>query len=241
MFATLGGSPSTKFIEPVYYGPLTTPHVMARLWPGAYGWSPSQIGDCGPRVAVHHLQDDCSSSARTDLRLVTAGVDLELLRGLLCQGCPMLVVFDSNVYDALADDETLLQSLTVALDSGRLRLFTTHVQRDELAAVPDLQRRERLLAVLQLAEPVATGGLVMGSSRLAEARLLSEAGATLFDDKMRNGASDVRGTNDALIISTARFEEATLVSQDRRCRARARRAGVPSIDVEEFVERLNHC
>ena len=149
----------------------------------------------------------------------------------------MLVIFDSNVYDVFADDEVLRLTLGDAIDAGRLRLLSTHVHRDELTAVADTRRRERLLAVLRLAEPVATGGFVLGSSRLGDARLMSEADATVFDTTMRNGMSDTRGTNDAL-IATARFENATLVSQDRRCRARAQRAGVSAIEVAWLVQQL---
>lgn len=152
----------------------------------------------------------------------------------------MLAIFDSNVYDIFADDEILRRTLLVAIDARRIQLLTTRVQRDELSAVADTRRRERLLAVLTLAKPVATGGFVVGSSRIGEARLLSESDAKQFDDTMRNGMSDARGTNDALIISTAKFEAAVLVSQDRRCRARASRAGVSTTDVEGFVQHLIH-
>ncbi|MGY2876541.1 putative nucleic acid-binding protein [Marmoricola sp. URHA0025 HA25] len=150
----------------------------------------------------------------------------------------MLVLFDSNVYDVFADDEGLRQTLGDPIDGGRLHLLTTHVQRDELTAVGDARRRERLLGVLRLAEPVAAGGFVLGSSRLGEARLMSEADAAVFDTKMRNGMRDAGGTNDALIIATASFENAMLVSEDRRCRARAQRAGVSAVEVAWLLEQL---
>lgn len=151
----------------------------------------------------------------------------------------MLAIFDSNVYDVFADDETLRRNLVAAIESRRLLLLTTHVQRDELHAVADAQRRERLVEVLCLATPVATGSFVLGSSRIGEARLTSDSDAIQFDRTMRNGMSDARGTNDALIISTAKVEAAILVSQDRRCRARATRVSVSTAGIDEFVQRLN--
>lgn len=150
----------------------------------------------------------------------------------------MLAIFDSNVYDVFADSEARRQTLSGAIGAGRLRLLTTHIQRDELAAVTDARRREQLFEVLRLAVPIATNGFVLGSSRLGEARLMSEADATVFDPKMRNGMSDARGTNDALIIATARVENATLVSEDRRCRARAQRAGVTAVSVAWLLQQL---
>ncbi|WGY03336.1 PIN domain-containing protein [Nocardioides sp. QY071] len=150
----------------------------------------------------------------------------------------MLAIFDSNVYDVFADNGVRRQTLSGAISAGRLRLLTTHIQRDELAAVTDARRREQLFEVLRLADPIATGGFVLGTSRLGEARLMSEADATVFDTKMRNGMSDARGTNDALIIATARVENATLVSEDRRCRARAQRAGVTAVSVAWLLQQL---
>lgn len=150
----------------------------------------------------------------------------------------MLVIFDSNVYDVLADDAVLRSAVMSAIAAGSLRLLTTHIQQDEIAATTDPARRNALSVLLSVAEPAATGGFVIGTSRLGQARLMSEEDAEQFDTHMRNGASDAGGTNDALIIATARFEEAILISQDRRCRNRAERAGVRAEKSDWLAEQL---
>lgn len=58
------------------------------------------------------------------------------------------------------------ETLRAAVDDGRLRLLFTHVNIDELAVVSDIDRRSRLLlAIVDLAELVATGACVANSSR----------------------------------------------------------------------------
>ena len=157
----------------------------------------------------------------------------------ICKAHLVRVIFDTNVYDALVDDPTLRAAVTTAITAGQLQLLTTHIQRDEIAAIADESRRAGLSTLLLVAESVATGGFVLGTSRLGEARLMSDEDAAEFDTTMRNGAADARGTNDALIISTARFEDAVLISQDRRCRNRAKRAGVTAKSKEWLAEALS--
>jgi hypothetical protein len=44
---------------------------------------------------------------------------------------------DSNVFDLLVEDRALLAACLRAFDAGALALVVTHIQADELAAIPD--------------------------------------------------------------------------------------------------------
>jgi hypothetical protein len=65
------------------------------------------------------------------------------------------VVVDSCGVDPLVDVAGAYDAAGAAVDAGQLEILYTHVNTDELAATPDLERRCRLLLVL-----VALGRLV---------------------------------------------------------------------------------
>src|SRR5688500_8801051 len=80
---------------------------------------------------------------------------------------------DTNVFDLLAADDETLEVVAGLLQEGKIELVTTHVQRDELAEIPDAEKRERVGRIP--ARLVATHGFVIGVSRLDMGRL-SETG-----------------------------------------------------------------
>jgi hypothetical protein len=87
------------------------------------------------------------------------------------------------------------------------------VQADEVERTPDRERVRRLLTVP--VEEVATYGFVVGYSRVGMARLSDPEPF----ESLRGGNLD--HTEDALIAATADYENATLVTEDRRLRGRA--------------------
>ncbi len=56
------------------------------------------------------------------------------------------IAIDTNVIDVIAETPGLLEAVQEAGARGALRLIATHVQRDQLAAITDGDRRARLLA-----------------------------------------------------------------------------------------------
>jgi hypothetical protein len=57
-------------------------------------------------------------------------------------------VLDSNAIDPLIDLPGAYEAVRTAIDAGRVELLFTHVNIDELAAVPDLRARDRGVEVL---------------------------------------------------------------------------------------------
>ena len=71
----------------------------------------------------------------------------------------MRIMLDSNVHDLVAADQAVLAAIRQRIADGRLKLVSTHVQRDELSVAPK-QKRAALLAIYELSEKVSTTGAV---------------------------------------------------------------------------------
>jgi predicted nucleic acid-binding protein len=121
-------------------------------------------------------------------------------------------VLDSNAVDPLLDLPGAYEAVLTALDAGRVELLFTHVNIDELAAVPDLDRRSRLLLTLvDIGRLVPTGAFALDVSRLNFARLNEDIDVV---EALRSG--NVDHTRDALIAATAIYEGCALVTNERR-------------------------
>ena len=80
-------------------------------------------------------------------------------------------MFDTNVFNYILDGKVDVVQLI-----GKARFFATHVQLDEIKNTRNLERREQLLKVFEdvMDTKVATESLVLGVSRLGEAKLSGE-------------------------------------------------------------------
>lgn len=147
---------------------------------------------------------------------------------------PARVVLDSNAVDPLVDDPESYEVLASAVSQGRVELLCTHISIDELAEVPDLERRRHLLLTLvSLGRLVPTGAFVVGYSRLNPARLAEDLEAF---EAFRSG--DLQHTADALIASTGVAEDADIVTADKRLAGRVRSRSLKSLAMPELVALL---
>jgi len=145
---------------------------------------------------------------------------------------PARVVLDSNAVDPLVDDPESYEVLASAVSQGRVELLYTHISIDELAEVPDLERRRHLLLTLiSLGRLVPTGAFVVGYSRLNPARLAEDLEAF---EAFRSG--DLQHT--ALIASTGVAEDADIVTADKRLAGRVRSCGLKSLTMPDLVALL---
>ena len=143
-------------------------------------------------------------------------------------------VLDSNAVDPLIDWPGAYEAVRAGLDAGRIELLFTHVNIDELAAVPDLDRRARLLLVLvDIGRLVPTGASAFDVSRLNFARLYDDVDVI---EALRSG--NVDHTRDALIAATALFEGCALVTNEKRLAARARDRGIEVLTTLDLLTEL---
>jgi hypothetical protein len=139
---------------------------------------------------------------------------------------------DSNAMDPVMDLPRAYDTLRDAVDAGDLEILFTHVTIEELAAIPDYERRCRLLIFLAaLGRFVATGAFILGASRLDFGRL-SDDGESIDVLSSGRGESHLR---DALIGATALVDNCALVTYDARLTARARDRGIEVLTTAELL------
>ncbi|MDO8531877.1 MAG: hypothetical protein Q7T26_06885 [Dehalococcoidia bacterium] len=145
---------------------------------------------------------------------------------------PLVVMLDTHIYDRLAAAHSDLCTLQESVQAGQLILLTTHVQEDELARIPDLEKRERVASILHLCQWIPTSDFVLDFSRLDMARL--GTGETV--EAIRKGNS--KHTKDALIAATAAYEGGILVTEDKVLKKRAQSHGLTVWTYAEMLTRL---
>jgi len=133
----------------------------------------------------------------------------------------MRIMLDSNVHDLVAADQAVLTAIRQRIADGRLKLVSTHVQRDELSGAPE-QKRAALLAIYELSEKVSTTGAVWDVSSWDECNWGTEEVNASIVALM---AGNTKHAEDALIAATAAGEADILVTNEIRLASKIQRAG----------------
>jgi predicted nucleic acid-binding protein len=148
----------------------------------------------------------------------------------------MRVMLDSNVHDRLEADQAVLGILREHIAEGRIKLVSTHVQRDELSLAPE-PKRTALMAIYGLTESVSTTGAVWDVSRWGECSWSTDEESASIVALMAGNANHAE---DALIAATAASEAEVFVTNDARLASKIQRANL-SVKVwswDEFVASL---
>jgi len=136
-------------------------------------------------------------------------------------------VIDTHVLDAMLEDATLFDTVNEAIVGGRIEVHVTHVQIDEVMAIPDekAQKRSELANLLanSAAQRSPTYGFILGKSRLGEAMLSDDAFAATYEAEL---TAHKRQGNDAVLIATAWKLGARFVTADAGARKTADRMGM---------------
>lgn len=114
-------------------------------------------------------------------------------------------MIDTMVFDATVDDPELHAGALAAVAERRLRLVTTPLQEEQVAAIGDARRRKALQALPREVVPPAPR-------------------PTIAEPRAKHAA-------DALIADTARERCDVLVTEDGRLTERARASGLEVWDV----------
>ena len=142
------------------------------------------------------------------------------------------VMLDSNALDPLLHTPRAFEAFDQAVKSGQLEILFTHITVDELAAIPDLEKRRTLLNLLiALGRLIPTSGAVLDISRLNFYRVMSDDDQTF--EPLRSG--NVRHSRDALIAHTALNERCALVTNEKRLAARARELSIEVLTTAELL------
>ncbi len=123
-------------------------------------------------------------------------------------------MFDTVIFNRIVDG-----FLDVSVLMGKVDVYVTHIQRDELNSTSNAKRRELLQKTFHevSAETVPTESAVFDVSRFDEARFGTEDGLYL-KIKVALDAKKLKQNNiqDALIAETAIVNGFTLVTDDRQ-------------------------
>lgn len=123
-------------------------------------------------------------------------------------------MLDSNTFDYIYEND-LTNKLRDLTRREKIRLFITHVQKNEISKIKDLKKREYALNAIKTIpiDKVLTSAAIVGpedskhgfiGSQIGEARIVSETGAfELHDLTKHNMVNPLKNSADLLILLTA--------------------------------------
>ena len=142
------------------------------------------------------------------------------------------VIFDSNALDPVLTQRGAYEVLEQAVSAAELGVFFTHITIDEIAATPELEKRQWLVNLLVfLGRPILTSGALVEFSRVNFCCVMADGDGAF--EPLRSGS--IRHSRDALIAHTALHEGCALVTNDKRLPARARELGIEVLATAELL------
>jgi rRNA-processing protein FCF1 len=136
-------------------------------------------------------------------------------------------IFDTNVYDLLAKDQSTAAIIRSAVESGRLKVIVPRVVAEELQASP-FYGVPPLFPIEHLGNTVAHCGLFACGDRLGQGHVFNA----------HRGTSNK--INDALVADVGDWNSDIVVSQDKRLRKRLNTQSIRCVAISylEFKEFL---
>jgi hypothetical protein len=128
-------------------------------------------------------------------------------------------MLDTNAYDEIVARPGFQERLNAAHNAGKVVIVRTHIQEDELASIPDPNKKAAVTEVAGTS--VATSGGVFGLSKFDGATFGGGAADVHIGDVATSAGQHM---GDALIASSAAAEADVLVTEDRRLPKRVRLA-----------------
>lgn len=150
----------------------------------------------------------------------------------------MKIMLDTMEYDHLAADTVAYQRIIQLMQEGKVELLSTHIQRDEILAMPNESKRSALEALLNHTTMIGTRGIILGTSRFGQARFGSDEEHKLIEHVRRDRWD--RDTEDGLIAATASSDVNVFVTDDKPLTKRLKLANLKCevINFDEFKNRL---
>lgn len=149
-------------------------------------------------------------------------------------------LLDGNIIDKFLVNNSILEKLVRAHSKGIVEILTTHVEQDELEAtkVGKPERGQALVTThIELnATPVPTNGIVLGLSKFGGAAFSSAEDIEQYERL----TSNPKDREDVLLVLTAKSQNATFVSEDKRIVVSACQSlGVELFNFQRFQEWCN--
>lgn len=157
------------------------------------------------------------------------------------------VVLDTVIYNRAIEYSKFGKTLWQACQLGHIKVVSTHVQRDQLAATPDPEKRDTLLAFFDATSPelAATASVVWDVSKWDEAEFPDDKRIEFFTRALEGTAPAHPGhAKDALLAVTAFAKADMFVTADASLLRRTRKAvllcrsKLAVLDYAEFAAEL---
>jgi hypothetical protein len=132
-------------------------------------------------------------------------------------------MFDSMVYDKIAATPQMVECLNHLSKEGVIVVLCTHIQEDELAKIPDEQKRDAITKIIT--KKVTTSGGVLDVSKWNQFTWGNGGSGGVRVDDVRSPSK--KHTNDALIATTAAKDADVLVTDERRLSNRMKAIKAP--------------
>lgn len=145
-------------------------------------------------------------------------------------------MLDTIIFDRIVDDPAFAKVVRDAALSDSIMIVTTHIQEDQIADIPDDEKRAAISRIPR--NVVATTGVALGVSRLGMAKTADDDTSATME---RMGQRHLKNTKDALIAASACEQADVIVTEDKTLRHRIRRKGlnVPLLTFEEFRRQVS--
>jgi len=142
------------------------------------------------------------------------------------------VIFDSNIYDLIADGFLDINSLLGKKEE--FEFYITHIQIDEINKCSDEEKRARLFLFKSKLSPIVipTESVICGISRYGEAKY---GGGQIIKEIIKG---NLKHTKDALVGETAIKNNFLLVTEDNQLKNKVNSFNGRAVSLEEFKESL---
>ncbi len=152
-------------------------------------------------------------------------------------------LLDGNIFDELLVNPELKRLMFKFSHSGRIKFISTHVEKDEIDAIP-FEKAEKWVQINLLREElkashVPVSGLLLDQSRLGESKFISHQEMERLVTSINGNSSYI---NDSVLALTAKENDATLVTNDAKLLKKANSViGARAIDSNTLGEILRNC
>jgi len=144
------------------------------------------------------------------------------------------IMLDTMQYDKLLYACETRDRLFRLLSETKIELLSTHIQKDEILAIDNAEKRTRLDVIFVHARLIATRGVILDKSKVGFAGLGDEEDYVLVEH-IRGEAWERKG-NDALIAATAAKDADLFVTDDKPLTRRLNAYPALKCEVIDFAE-----
>ena len=152
-------------------------------------------------------------------------------------------LLDGNIFDELLINAELKRLMLKFSHTGRIKFISTHVEKDEIDAIP-FEKAEKWVQINLLrdklrASYVPVSGFLLDRSKLRESKFISHQEMEKLVNSINGNSKYI---NDSVLALTAKENDAILVTNDAKLLKKAISViGVRAIDSNTLGEILRNC